>query len=812
MGLETTAVYEFCDLRLDVAKGLLTRSGRAIQLQGKSFELLTILVRSEGRLISRDELMELLWPGTYVEENNLSQQIRAIRRSLVDDENWTEIIETIPRRGIRFIPEVRVVSDAATLPEGSQSALPQRNIAERSRSRRTAYLPWILVGTTITAVVLAVYFGSSYFGAANPDRSRISYGNSMKLALQALNSSNLPIAAQLLEETKPKPGEEDLRGFEWGYLANVLSEASASQPMVLAHESGVDALAFSPDGKTLATAAFDNVIRIWDLSTGNEVRAFSGHTALITFVAFSPDSGALLSTGFDQTARVWDVATGRLLSTTPDPHGSARFSIDGSSIVYANGRDIISVDAATGDEKGRFKSPVEAHAVQFSPNGKLLAIRGHDQSIQILDAADKRAVSTMKGHTDWVMDFQFSPDSNSLVTASKDRTAKLWDVRTGKVLRTLKGHEDEIFEVDFSPDGTTIATGSNDDTLRLWDVASGFEIAKIRAPNDVKALAYSPDGRKLASSGDEGGVRIASTSGLRQRGILRGHSEPVTRIVFSPSGRMLVSSSRDKTARVWDVASEMERLALGGRNDSVSAAIFSSDGSQIATIGEDKKIKLRDSKTGRELMSIDSPVEPSNLAISPDGKLLVTGHTFHDSRIRFWDLTSGTLQCETVDAHEGGPWSFGFTSDDRVVTAALGERTISIWDRSTCSETSSFKGKEGDGYHLSFGPGNIWRALQILNEGRSLKWFEPETGREIATFSGSGTPMSDVQFSPDGKRLITADEAGIIRIWDSATGLELLSFESVTGENNLAISPDGKTLAAGSSDGTIRLFRSSTIE
>jgi WD40 repeat protein len=447
--------------------------------------------------------------------------------------------------------------------------------------------------SVITLAIIGAVSYTVYRWLAGGVRSDalIVYASKIKLAAQALNSSNYSQAKQLLDETMPRPGEEDVRGFEWGYLANVLGEASASQPLSLSPGSGVDAVAFSPDGRTLATGGLDNVVRIWDLNTGNEVRSLAGHTKMVTFVAFSPDGRTLLTTGFDEVTRAWDVATGRTLFSLPETRGVASFSADGRSVVVPIGREIVFCDAVTGIEKGRFTSPVDPGAFLFSPDGTHFAVRGQDQTIHILNAADKRSVSTIKGHSDWVMDFAFSPDSNLLVTASKDRTAKLWDVRSGKELRTLNGHDDEIFEVEFSPDGTTIATGSNDDTTRLWDAAKGFENTRLRShTGNVIALAYSPDGRKLASGGGDGAMRVWNASGIRQRGILRGHSEAVTRVMFSPSGRMLVSSSGDKTARVWDVEAERELITLGGHNDTVHTAIFSSDGARIVTVSEDKKI------------------------------------------------------------------------------------------------------------------------------------------------------------------------------------------------------------------------------
>jgi WD40 repeat protein len=288
---------------------------------------------------------------------------------------------------------------------------------------------------------------------------------------------------------------------------------------LLGHRDAVWSVAFSPDGKRLASASLDRTVVLWDLASRKPTAPLEGFAGKVHCVAFSPDGKRLASANEDKAVIVWDVESRERLAT------------------LAGHREAV-VDVA------------------FSPDGKRLASASEDQTVILWDVDSQKRLATLPGYKGAVYSVAFSPDGKQLASANNDKAVILWDVDSGKQLDTLKGHEDTVFSVAFSPDGKRLASASRDKTVILWDVASRKQLPPLQGHKDIVfGLAFSPDGKRLVSASKDKTLILWSVASGRKLATLQGHKAAVESVAFSPDGKLLASASDDQTVILWDVES-----------------------------------------------------------------------------------------------------------------------------------------------------------------------------------------------------------------------------------------------------------------
>ena len=757
----------------------------------------------------------------------------------------------------------RVGADPARHPPLSQTERDFLHASTRARRRtvrrRQAVIAGLLALTlaAVTAAGIAAHNAATAArDAANAERQH-AIALSRQLAAESLNIDGTnPVAARQLAVAAWAVSPTSQAASA---LTTLLAE-QRQQGMLPADPTSVSAVAFRPDGKLLASADGDGMVRLWDPATGRPVGTPLHATSAkygVNGVAFSPDGTLLATADADGTVRLWDPATGRPVGTplhaTSAQYGvnGVAFSPDGKLLATADGDGTVRLwDPATGRPVG---TPLHAtsaqnggvHAVAFSPDGKLLASADGDGTVRLWNPATGRPIGKLlqagSGPLGDAGGVAFNPDGKLLASGGGDGTVRLWDPATGRLVRVLQtgsGPVGGVFGVAFSRDGTLLASGGALGTVQLWNTATGRPAAApIQATstlNGVSAVAFSPAGTLLASAagnlldraagGGDGTVRLWDPATGRPVGAPIQTGFGLSGLAFRRDGKLLATADGDGTVRLWHPATGRPigaPIQTGSGPNGLSGVAFSPDGRLLAAADADGTVRLWDPATGRPvgtpLHATSAQYGVNGVAFSPDGKLLATADG--DGTVRLWDPATGLpvgTPLHATSAQNGGVHAVALSPDGKLLASADSDGTVRLWNTATGlpvgAPLQTGSGWQAGVYGVAFSPDG---KLLASGGGDGIVWlWDPATGRPVGVpLHATRNPLygaPGVAFSPGGKLLASADADGAVRLWDPATGLPvgapLPASAQTGGADMVAFSPDG-TLASGGPDGTVWLWQ-----
>jgi eukaryotic-like serine/threonine-protein kinase len=578
---------------------------------------------------------------------------------------------------------------------------------------------------------------------------------------------------------------------------------------VAGHAGAVQSLAYSPDGRFMATAGAGGGLAVWQLDSGQQSQWIPAHDDKALSVQFSPDGAQLASGGKDGKVRIWDL-TGKSTMTAQTGFGevyNVAWSLDSQQLgVAGRGGRAGLFDARTGESlltfvghKGRVFS------LDFCPNAPLIATAGEDGTVRIWDAMSGEEKVAHKAHDGPVYSVAFSPDGAALASAGADRTAAVWRVDPWEIQVRLEGHLRSVQGLGFSPDGLRLATGSYDKSVRLWDTATGALQAILNGHSKrVSSVTFSPDGSVLATGGGDSVVRFWQVGSPEHPAELSAHEGKVYSIDFSPNGNLLASAGEDGIARVWSARTGKRVRALFDHQGKLFTVRFSPDGRLIATAGADRTIRLRNvGKVDLAASLHGNEGYTWLIRFAPDGKQLASCGS--EPMIRLWDIETGK-QTGSLRAGAGKVWSLVYSPDGKSLAAGGADGKVTVWDVDSGRERAQLDAHGGVVLSLAFSPDGRLAAGDSMETVRVWSAGLDKTPLELRGDSGM---VYSLDFSADGRTLASGGAMGVVHFWSMPTGAEQARIER-EGESrsihSLRFAPDGTRLAVAGEGGVVRFI------
>ena len=702
----------------------------------------------------------------------------------------------------------RELESAKRLAEVEKRRAEEQTQSNRRLRQRAIFLATAFALAGILALVAGIFWQrtiqanklaiSRELSAAAVNNLQVDPERSAMLALQALETADILEARNALHQSVP----------EMHLLKNIFVSSG-----------GVPGVAYSPDGRMIATMTIRQDVELWGADSGELLRTLVGVDDFGGCVVFSPD-GSILAGAYRTQVVLWDVSSGEIISILSGGSlegvagynvgvGQISFSPDGKYLATANMDGVSTIWEI--DTSSKVLSLMAAEtlppkAIDYSPDGKLLANGGDAGIVRVWDA-NQGAELFSRELGGIIHALSFSPDGNYLAAASEDGSIKVWDAVTGEVVSSPP-RQSGMYNIAFLADGR-YATAGQDGTTRVWDPLTGQQVLLLAGPNStVISVDGSPDGKRIITGAYDGSLRIWEAAPGRELITIQGHDDIAWDVEYSPDGKRIASVSMDGTAKFWDADSgQLLMTWVKGSTpaDGLTCLAFSPDGEQIATGGFDGTITLWDSRSGTILSTLPGHKGiVFDLGFSPEGARLAS--TAWDGTAKVWDLVSGK-EITTFSEHGANAFVSGvtFSADGKLVFTGADDKFVRIWDAATGQELGVISGEGKDIYDVVLSPdGNL---LAASNQDGAITLWDVDSRNKIRTLVGHAGLVNRLAFSKDGTRLASASFDRLAKVWDVPTGEELASlYGNASNVFGVTFSPDGSQLVTAGADGTIRIY------